>query len=134
MLARLRAAGFAIWPFDPPRWPLVLEIWPRQLTGPVRKSDPAARRRYLDALARTHPGRLGSPDLVALAGSSDDAFDAAVAALALSAGLRSLDDLPRSLPPQAGLEGWIWAPPPGGVTLGAGGVERPRRPPSGRSS
>lgn len=126
MLARLRTAGFAVWPFDPPRWPVALEIWPRQLTGPVRKSDPAARHRHLEALARTRPGGLGSPELVALAESSDDAFDAAVAALALSAGLRSLGDLPSCLPPQAGLEGWIWAPPPGGVTLGAGGGDRRR--------
>ena len=145
MLARLRRAGFAIWPFDPPHWPVALEIWPRQLTGPVRKSDPAARRRYLEALARARPGGLESPELFALATSSEDALDAAVAALALGSGLRSLDDLPTSLPPEAGLEGWIWAPPPDGVTLAAGGGEHTnrsatrvaraaRRPPSGRSS
>lgn len=141
MLARLREAGFAIWPFDPPRWPLVLELWPRQLTGPVRKSDPVARHRYLEALARARPGGLGGPHLSALAESSEDAFDAAVAALALWAGLRSLDDLPTSLPPEADLEGWIWAPP-GGVTLGAGergaGPGRPtpelRQQPPGRRS
>src|SRR4051794_7615876 len=32
-LARLRAAGFSIWPFDPPRPPVVFEVWPRHHYG-----------------------------------------------------------------------------------------------------
>ena len=44
VLARLRAAGFSIWPFDAPaRPPVAVEIYPRLLTGPVVKSDPTAR-------------------------------------------------------------------------------------------
>lgn len=110
MLARLREQGFCIWPFSPPGWPLALEIWPRLLTGPVRKSDPIARRRYLEARRETSRTRPVDPETEALAASSEDAFDAAVSALALCAGLRSLDDLPASLPPEAGLEGWMWVP------------------------
>jgi hypothetical protein len=110
-LARLLERGFSIWPFYPPRWPLALEIWPRLLTGPVRKSDQAARRQYLEALGAATRTEPMSPELGALAVSSEDAFDAAVSALALSAGLRSLDDLPASLPEEAGLEGWMWVPP-----------------------
>lgn len=118
MLARLRQAGFRIWPFDPPGWPVVLEIWPRLLTGPVRKSKAPARRRYLEALAATFRAWCADPCLAERAASSEDAFDAAVSALALGR-LRSLDDLPSPLPAQARLEGWIWAPPPRavGVTL-----------------
>ena len=53
-LVRLRTAGFAIWPFDAPAHPpVVVEIYPRTMTGPVVKSDPAARVAHLD---RHHPG------------------------------------------------------------------------------
>ncbi|HEY4025807.1 MAG TPA: hypothetical protein VGO86_05190, partial [Candidatus Dormibacteraeota bacterium] len=38
LLRRLRAEGFAVWPFDPPRLPMAMEIFPRLLTGPVIKS------------------------------------------------------------------------------------------------
>jgi hypothetical protein len=109
-LARLRAAGFSIWPFDPPRWPVVVEIWPRLLTGPVRKADPAARRRHLESLARRSMAFGSRPALVDLAASSEDAFDAAVSAVVMAERLRSLADLPAGLPPIAALEGWIWAP------------------------
>lgn len=67
-LARLRAAGMAIWPFD--AWrpsSVVAEVWPRSCMGRVVKSDPAARTAFLPA-----------------ASSSPDAFDAACAAIALS--------------------------------------------------
>jgi len=37
VLRRLQSAGLSIWPFDPPRLPMVLEIYPRLLTGPVTK-------------------------------------------------------------------------------------------------
>jgi hypothetical protein len=40
MLPRLRQAGWSIWPFDPPSLPLLVEIYPRLLTGPVVKSSP----------------------------------------------------------------------------------------------
>jgi hypothetical protein len=46
-LHRLTGAGFRIWPFDPPALPLVVEIFPRVLTGPVRKNSPSERERYL---------------------------------------------------------------------------------------
>jgi hypothetical protein len=111
MLARLLERGFSIWPFYPPRWPLALEIWPRLLTGPVQKSNRAARRQYVEAMGAASRTEPMSPDVGALAMSSEDAFDAAVSALVLCARLRSLDDLPPSLPAAAGLEGWMWVPP-----------------------
>jgi hypothetical protein len=46
-LHRLAGVGFRIWPFDPSGLPLVVEIFPRVLTGPVRKNSPSERERYL---------------------------------------------------------------------------------------
>lgn len=107
-LAGLKAAGFSIWPFDPPRLPVVVEIWPRLLTGPVAKSDPGARRRHL---AACHPGL--DRRWAGLATSSQDAFDAACSALAMAAHARGLAELPDlSGDPVAALEGRIWAPGP----------------------
>src|SRR5262249_30141389 len=48
LLARLRKAGFAIWPFNPSSLPLVLEIYPRALTGRVVKGDAAGGRPHPD--------------------------------------------------------------------------------------
>ena len=47
ILQTLREAGFSIWPFDPPGWPTVVEIYPRALTGAVNKSSRDARQTYL---------------------------------------------------------------------------------------
>jgi hypothetical protein len=69
-LRELRAAGFAIWPFDRPHLPLVVEIYPRYLTGKVEKSSAVARALYLEARLAHEPR-----ELVALAASSEDAFD-----------------------------------------------------------
>src|SRR5215218_5995952 len=110
-LHRLAGAGFRIWPFDPPALPLVVEIFPRVLTGPVRKNNPSEWERYL----RTVPMR---PDLGRLAATSEDAFDAAISAVVMAA---RVDEL-RALPDEPGyaLEGKIWQPRDP-VTLGTGG-------------
>ena len=95
----LSRAGFSIGPFDEPKFPLVIEIFPRTLTGPVVKSDGAARARYLERFD------LDSETQVK-AISSDDAFDALVSAIAMNA---QADDL-RALraEPEYALEGKIW--------------------------
>ncbi|HEU5004234.1 MAG TPA: hypothetical protein VFW71_15840 [Actinomycetota bacterium] len=109
LLASLRRAGFAVWPFEPvatSTWPRVVEIYPRVLTGPVAKSQEAARR--------VHTGALGWPldprhqEQVA---GSEDAFDAAFSARAMALGAAAGIDLP-PVPPEAVLEGWIWRPQP----------------------
>lgn len=104
LLASLQRARFAIWPFDPPRLPLVIEIYPRALTGRVVKSDPAARWRYVEQLAWP-----ADPGLRSQVAASEDAFDAAISALRLFEHRSEFDDLP---PPTdlARLEGWIWQP------------------------
>jgi hypothetical protein len=113
-LHRLTGAGFRVWPFDPAALPLVVEIFPRVLTGPVRKNSPTERERYLGAIPMP-------PELRRLAASSEDAFDAAVSALVMAAGVEEL----RALPDEPGyaLDGKIWRPHP--VALGTAG-----RPPA----
>jgi len=78
-LARLRER-FAMWPFDEPRLPLLVEIYPRL---------------YLDGLgAREYP--------------NEHARDAAVSALAMSGWSGDWRRLPRT--PEYSLEGRIWHP------------------------
>lgn len=113
-LHRLGGAGFHIWPFDRPGSPLAVEIFPRILTGPVRKNDPSDRDRYLAAVPM--PG-----DLRRLAAAGEDAFDAAVSALVMAARIEELQALPDE--PGYALEGRIWAPRDP-VTLSASGLHR----------
>jgi hypothetical protein len=105
-LADLADAGFAIWPFDDPRLPMAVEIYPRALTGPVLKRRHRARREYL---ARRFPGE--SPVMRERAAGSEDAFDAAVSALVMAQHSDELAALP-SVPPgsRPRLEGAIWTP------------------------
>lgn len=106
-LARLRGAGFSVWPFDPPTPPVAVEIYPRLLTGPVRKSDPASRATSL----RTGPWpRPLPPGLERLAASGEDAFDAAVSALRTDEHRAELLALPCAADEATRLEGAIWAP------------------------
>lgn len=107
LLAALHDAGFSIWPFDPPSLPRAVEIWPRALTGPVRKSDPGRRRAHLDAL-----GWPRDPAARALAAATEDAFDAALAARVMTRHAVELRDLRSPRHPHAAVEGWIWTPPP----------------------
>ncbi len=103
-LARLQDAGYAIWPFDAPaRPPVAVEIWPRTFTGPVVKSDAAARAAHLD-----HHFPELAHDLRDAAIGSEDAFDAAVSAIVMShheAVLRALPALDDAHP-----EGRVWGP------------------------
>jgi len=104
ILDRLRRGGFAVWPFDPPRHPMVLEVWPRLAMGPLVKRRPERRRAWLEGEAAALPA-----EVMASAQRSEDAFDATVTALALA------DDFDGKLPQVADLtlrrEGWIWGVP-----------------------
>ena len=105
LLHHLKAAGFAIWPFDAVRWPLVIEIYPRVLTGEVNKSKPGARTAYLSQKYPQIDERFQE-----IAASSEDAFDAAVSALVMSAHLNEIASLAPTSDPQIMLEGLIWYP------------------------
>ena len=100
-LHRLAMADFQIWPFDIPELPLVVEIFPRVLTGPVRKNSQGERERYLGAIPMRREFRR-------LAAASEDAFDAAVSALVLAAGIEELPAIPGG--PDYALEGKIYQP------------------------
>lgn len=104
-LRDLQDAGFSIWPFDPPRLPMAVEIYPRQLTGPVNKSSRVARALYLQARFADQPDAF-----LRAAESSEDAFDAAVSALRMQRGARQLLKGPVAYLPSDALEGRIWRP------------------------
>jgi len=104
-LRSLREAGCAIWPFDAPRFPLIVEIYPRLLTGPVAKSDSAARAAHL----ALHLPALMRETLQAAAGS-DDAFDAVCSAAAMARVADVFSTLPPARDSVSRLEGEIWWP------------------------
>lgn len=105
-LTRLREGGFSVWPFEPIRLPLVVEIYPRQLTGPVDKSQQVKREVYL---ALHHP-RLDE-SMARVAAASEDAFDAAVSALVMDRHRDRLRALPEATDDETLLEGAIWLAP-----------------------
>jgi hypothetical protein len=105
-LLRLRAAGFSIWPFDPVSPFMVFEMYPRLFTGPVHKSDPVQRARHWEGL----PWPV-APSFATSIIESEDAFDAAISALALYDHRAELARLTRSTDPVTLLEGDVWCPP-----------------------
>jgi hypothetical protein len=117
VLRALRAAGFAIWPFDDATPPFVVEIWPRLLTGAVRKSDRNARAAYLERFERN---RLEGHTTEAVchvpnwarerAATSQDAFDALVSAVVMARRSVELASLHRAGDAVEQLEGTIWSP------------------------
>jgi hypothetical protein len=104
-LLQLQEAGFSIWPYDKPSFPMALEVYPRLLTGPVNKSDPLERL----ALLRERYSNLDS-NWITLAAGTDDAFDAAVSAIVMSEHASSFGALPDCQDPQVRKEGCIWHP------------------------
>lgn len=100
-LHRLAGSGFRIWPFENVGLPLVVEIYPRMLTGPVIKSRQGERQRYLTTVEIPE-------EFSVRAAASEDAFDAAVSALVMSEALGELRTLPNK--PHDMIEGRIWHP------------------------
>jgi hypothetical protein len=116
-LLKLRAAGFRVWPFESSRLgeaepqPLLVEMYTRLLTGPVKKSNALARREYLLEKKRTDALYAGlSLGVVEKARGSEDGFDALVCCLEMVrwreefAGLRATQDAVLRL------EGITWRP------------------------
>lgn len=105
-LQAFRINGWAVWPFDAPACPLLIEIYPRILTGPVQKSSWHDRRSYLKThYPHWHDG------LVEHAVASEDAFDASVSALVMDRHREMLSSLPDlSADPIDRKEGRIWSP------------------------
>ena len=119
-LLHLREHGFRIWPFEDAALasrhphPLLVEMYTRLLTGPVKKSNPEARHAYLkhrrlgtakDAL---YAG-LSRP-VLAKAESSEDAFDALVCCLEMTRHRTQFATLRQTQDPVQQLEGITWRP------------------------
>ena len=103
-LLRLQRAGLAIWPFDDPRLPMVIEIYPRLLTGPLVKSSRAGRTQIPERF------RAGlTMDQFELVCGSEDALDAALSALEMDRNRVSFANLPMPSMSER-LEGIIWDP------------------------
>jgi len=103
ILRQLHDNGFSIWPFDPLAWPLVVEIYPRLLTGPVNKSSGENKGGYL----AKHFPKLSQEHYKAAA-SSEDAFDAAVSGLEMSRRREEFLMLSQATDPCELIEGQIW--------------------------
>ncbi len=103
MLRELRAAGFAIWPFDGFGLPLVTEIYPRVLTGDVVKRNLDARTEFLARFANI------DRDIAARAAATEHAFDAACSAIVMSRHNTEFEQMCKE-PQPYGIEGKIWVP------------------------
>ena len=117
VLLRLREAGFRVWPFDRPEFggeaarPLVVEMYSRLNTGPVHKSNPEARARYLAGRRASDAAYKGLPrGVMQRALGSEDAFDALVSCLVMTERRGEFAGLPRPKDPKYPIEGWTWAP------------------------
>jgi hypothetical protein len=104
-LLTLAERGFGVWPFSVDGGPLVVEIYPRALTGPVNKSSWTDRRAFL--LDRFPEQPL---ELLERAAGSEDAFDAAASALVMAANEAELRALTQTSDPDYAIEGRIWRP------------------------
>jgi hypothetical protein len=110
LLGPWRAEGVGVWPLDPApsrSGVLLAEVYPRAMTGPVGKSSPAARAAHVAADPRIPPG------LRAQVCATEDAFDAALAALGMAEHVAELGSLAASTDATDRLEGRIWLPPTG---------------------
>jgi len=112
VLKRLREAGFAVWPFDRAGLdrPMVVEMYTRLNTGPVRKSNAEARAEYLRKKRREDAAYAALPrGVIAKACNSEDAFDALVSCMAMAARRGGFATLGMPLDPEYKVEGWTWA-------------------------
>lgn len=106
VLHMLRNNGFRVWPFDDtvPNASTIVEIYPRAWSRGVVKSSGSHRAAFI---AKPRFPRL-SDGMRILAASNDDAFDAAISALAMDEHRSDLGALPCIADRISRLEGLIW--------------------------
>jgi len=112
-LLRLHAAGFRVWPFESAarNKPLLVEMYTRLLTGPVAKSNEAARAAYLKARRKNDAVYAGiSRGVYAKALGSEDAFDALVSAMEMARHEDEFAKLKATKDAVLLLEGLTWRP------------------------
>ncbi|MGA7156907.1 MAG: hypothetical protein WBY53_08685 [Acidobacteriaceae bacterium] len=117
VLLRLREAGFRVWPFDRPMLvgasprPLVVEMYTRLNTGPVRKANAEARRIYLKKKRGEDAAYAAvSRGVMQKAMAGEDAFDALVSTMVMAEERETFARLPAPRDPLCGIEGWTWSP------------------------
>jgi hypothetical protein len=115
VLRRLREAGFAVWPFDRPAItqgrPMAVEMYSRLNTGPVHKSNASARAAYLLRKRREDAAYAAlSRRVLEKARASEDAFDALVSCMVMTARRDEFANLRSPKDPAFAVEGWTWAP------------------------
>ena len=113
-LLRLKDAGWRVWPFEDftDGTPLLVEIYTRLLTGPVKKANAAARAVYLEA-RQVGDAELygGLPEgVVRDALGSEDGFDALVSCLEMVRWRSEFAGLRRTEDERLRLEGITWRP------------------------
>jgi hypothetical protein len=94
-----------MWPFDDVTPPAVIEIYPRVLTGPVKKNRWLERHAFLCTRFSVQPLTM-----LERAAGSEDAFDAAVSALVMAEHQDALARLEATTDLQFAIEGRIWRP------------------------
>ncbi len=113
-LQRLHAAGFRVWPFEEPELrakvaqPLIVEIYPRLLTGEVNKGNPRARAAWLAKRRGDAAYRALGRSVVAKGRGSEDAFDALVSVMAMAEQRASFLALRKSADAVTLMEGAVW--------------------------
>ena len=112
-LLKLRAAGFRVWPFEDAAEdePLLVEMYTRLLTGPVKKSNALARAAYLKRRRKEDGLYAGLPRAVlAKAEGSEDGFDALVCCLEMVRRREEFARLRATEDERLRLEGVTWRP------------------------
>lgn len=110
MLMRLCDVGVAVWPFDPPRLPVAVEVFPRRM---ARDLAPTAEGLSGDVFRRAVVEHL--PDAAVggfrrMLADDQDAFDAAIAAWTLHQAGEQIGALAGPRDPREALEGRIFVP------------------------
>jgi len=115
ILHHLHNNGFHVWPFEELSFPLIVEIYPRLLTGEVKKKQQQAREQYLADKRKHDPMFRKLPRAVMRkAETSEDAFDALVSMVEMVRHAESFLSLSKTTDPITRLEGSVW---------GAGGLK-----------
>ncbi|MGA1982312.1 MAG: hypothetical protein ABSG84_07555 [Acidobacteriaceae bacterium] len=108
-LPELVKGGFSIWPFHPTRLPMLVEIYPRLLTGEVKKGDAKERAKYLMRKQKEEAAYSSiEEDVMEKARESEDAFDALVSVMEMVARRDDFPQLPQSTDAVTLLEGAVW--------------------------
>ncbi len=109
VLPRLVKAGFSVWPFAATRLPMLVEIYPRLLTGVVKKGNSDARKEYLANKQRNDVAYAALPqEVVKEALRGEDAFDALVSVMEMAARRGDFRRLKQATDATTLLEGAVW--------------------------